>query len=162
MSSANPAQNSPELLLDGLNIAWWCGSPPSLRLPLSLWLGLSGQGRRATVVFDASTPYQLPAAERDIYAAWLADGTGIVQVASGQSADAWLLQAALQGGGAVISRDRFREYRRACRSVVRNPARRLDGFVAEDRIQVPALGQVVPLHPDAMQAWAQFRQHRGA
>ena len=147
----------PEALLDALNIAWWCGAPPSLRLPLAAADALLAAGRTPRLVFDASAPYQLPEAEGPVYEAGLSRGSGVLQVPSGETADRFLLEAAKAGGGCIVSRDRFRDHRRGYKSIVRNPLRRLDGFVSEDRLRLPVLELDVALPPTAEAAWRQLQ-----
>lgn len=144
---------APDCLLDALNIAWWCGAPPSLRLPLAIARGLIRAGKPPLLVFDASTRHQLPETEHAVLAGLLDRPQLALQVASGEHADGVLLAQAKAVGGIVISRDRFRDHRRKYRAIVRNPERRIDGFVSDDVIRVPALSLAEPLPATAAAAW---------
>lgn len=135
-------------MLDGLNLAYWAGLPPSLRVPLGLLAALLERGDRPVAVFDASARHQLPPDEQRCYAALLQSPLAI-QVPSGESADGHLLKLAVDAGACVISRDRFREFRRKYRAVTRNPDRRLDGIVRDDQIVVPGADLVAGLPASA-------------
>nr|MBV6631242.1 hypothetical protein [Oceanococcus sp. HetDA_MAG_MS8] len=143
--------------VDALNLGYWCGPPPSLRVPLTALQGLLEQGRRAILVFDASAVHQFLEAERGLYAELLQASDCCLQVPSGTSADIFLLEAAKADGGVVISRDRFREHRRRFRSIVHAAQRRMDGFVAEDHLHIERLQLRQPLPPSAAQAWEQLQ-----
>ena len=119
-----------------MNLAYWAGLPPSLRVPLGLMAALLARGDRPFAVFDANARYQLPPDEQPCYAALL-QGPWASEVPSGDSADGHLLKLAVDSGACVISRDRFREFRRKYRTVTRNPERKLDGTVHDDQIFVP-------------------------
>jgi len=145
------------LSIDALNIAYWCGSPPGLRLPIALLCGAIAAGHQAELIFDASTRYQLPD-DAALYAALLRDAPQIViEVASGRTADALLLRHARATGGSLISNDRYRDHRRRFRKLIDDPARLLPGFVRDDRIYVPALALEVPLPASSMLAWAELK-----
>jgi hypothetical protein len=152
----DPIPLATPIWVDALNLGYWCGAPPSLRIPLSALRGLLAQGRLARLVFDASAAHQLPESEREIYAALRQRGPWCLQVPSGTSADLSLLEAAKADGGVIISRDRFREHRRGFRSIVHAAKRRLDGFVAADQLHIERLGLCLPLSPSAAQAWQQL------
>lgn len=152
----DPIPFATPIWVDALNLGYWCGAPPSLRIPLSALRGLLAQGRLARLVFDASAVHQLPESEREIYAALRQRCAWCLQVPSGTSADLSLLEAAKADGGVIISRDRFREHRRGFRSIVHAAKRRLDGFVAEDQLQIERLGLSVPLASSAEKAWEQL------
>ncbi len=142
-------------VIDGLNLAYWCGAPPTLRVPLAAWSAVLSRGATARLVFDASTPYQLPEAEQVVYAQMLADAPQqVLQVPGGESADGHLLALAKSSGGAILSRDRFREYRRGWRVVRR---RRYAGVVAQDQLLLPELELQAPLEASAHAAWLALR-----
>lgn len=142
------------LSLDALNIAYWCGNPPDLRLPIALLRGAIAAGHQAELIFDASTRYRLPD-DAALYAALLRDSPQIViEVPSGRTADALLLRRARATGGGLISNDRYRDHRRRYRKLIDDPARLLPGFVRNDRIHIPALALEVPLPASSMLAWA--------
>ena len=148
---------APVLLVDALNVAYWCGAPPTLRLPLGLAIGLLGQGSCVGLIFDASAGYQLPASEHAVYTQLLQSPALALQVPSGHSADRQLLTQAKAMKAAVISRDRFRQHRRKFRSIVGSLTRSLSGGVMGDQIHVPQLGLSCPLPADIDQAWAAWR-----
>ena len=140
-------------------MAYWCGRPPSLRLPLAVAGGLLTRAARTWLVFDASTVHQLAPDEHAIYQALLELPTVATQVPAGESADRTLLETAKAAGGCIVSRDRFREHRRRFRSIVGHSDRCLDGWVANDRIIVPGLDLDVVLPESAAVAWAQVQRH---
>lgn len=142
------ADQLPTHVLDGLNLAYWAGLPPSLRVPLGLMAALLARGDRPFVVFDASARYQLPPDEQPSYANLL-QSSWATEVPSGDSADGHLLKLAVDAGACVISRDRFREFRRKYRAVTRNPDRELDGTVHDDQIFVPGADLVAVLPASA-------------
>ncbi|MEN8821632.1 MAG: hypothetical protein ABF271_11055 [Abyssibacter sp.] len=143
--------------MDALNVAYWCGSPPTLRLPLGLAIGLLGQGYRVGLIFDASARYQMPASEHAVYGQLLQYPALALQVPSGSSADRQLLTQAKTLQAAVISRDRFRQHRPKFRSIVGSPTRSLSGGVLGDQIHLPQLGFSGLLPADIEQAWAAWR-----
>ncbi len=145
-------------LVDALNVAYWCGAPPSLRLPLALLHQLLADGHRAELVFDASARYPL-AAERSVYEPLLQQRAHGFEVPSGRTADGVLLREARKRGACIISRDRFRDHRRRYRKLIDDGSRLLPGFVASDRLQVPALGLNTALATSAEVAW-QLLQRR--
>ena len=143
------------LLIDALNVAYWCGTPPGLRLPIALLNGAIAAGHQAELVFDASAPYRLPD-EAALYAALLQMAPWVCVVPSGRTADAMLLRKARATGGCIVSNDRYRDHRRRYRKLIDDPARLLPGWVREDCIQVPALALAIPLPVSAAQAFAEL------
>lgn len=139
---SDPSVPAP-LLIDGLNVAYWGGPPPTLRLPFSLFHALRQRGDSVLLVFDASTVHRCPAAEVAAYLQALVTLPDVVQVPSGQSADRWLLRRATQTGGRIISRDHFADHRRRHRRLIDDPTRRLEGFVQGENLHLPALEVVV-------------------
>lgn len=133
------------VLIDGLNVAYWRGAPPSLFLPLSVAAALHRHGHRVRLVFDASTPHRVPAEQREVYAAMLRSGQA-EQTPSGVPADRHLLKLARATGAAIVSRDHFRDHRARYRKLVDDPERRLDGFVDDDVVRIPGLAAEGPLH----------------
>lgn len=146
-----------QLLVDALNLAYWCGTPPSLRVPLSVLAQLVAAGHEAQLVFDASAPYRLEQ-ERAIYTRLLEHHRHVVEVPSGRAADKALLKAAAATGAVIISRDRFRDHRRKYRRIIDDPARIVDGWVQEGCVQLPALALVVPLAASAAEAWERLQR----
>jgi hypothetical protein len=138
---------APLLLIDALNVAYWRGAPPSLRLPLALATGLIDRERTVRMIFDASTPFRLPSDERDAYRQLLAQPGLAVEVASGVPADRQLLRLARASGSVIISRDRFREHRARYRRLIDDPERLLGGHVSADTLLLPHLDLAIPLLP---------------
>ena len=132
------------VLIDGLNVAYWRGSPPSLRLPLAVADALRRRGHAVQLVFDASAPHRLPADERAAYTALLQSGLAI-QTPNGVPADRQLLRLARAGGAAIISRDRFRDHRSRYRRLIDDPARLFDGYVDAGILKIAALCIDAPL-----------------
>jgi len=145
------------LLIDAMNLAYWCGAPPSLRVPLSLLAYCVGAGIDARLYFDASAVHRLPVDEHDLYGRLLhehADRAGAVP--SGRSADGVMLRDARRSGACIISRDRYRDHRRRYRKLIDDPTRLLSGHVAADQIHVAALDLHAPLAETAAAAWQQL------
>lgn len=140
------------VLIDALNLAYWCGTPPSLRIPMAAMCGLLSAGLRAWLVFDASAPHRL-GAELALYAHLLRHPLHVIEVPSGQPADRVLLRRATGLGARVLSRDRFRDHRRRHRRLIDDTARLLAGEVREDRLHLPGLGLTIELPPTAQSAW---------
>jgi len=144
------------IIVDALNVAYWCGTPPQLRLPLTLLTALLEQEHRVTLFFDASAPYQLTESDRPLYGEVLSH-PGVVAVPSGKRADGVMLKAARDSGGCIVSRDRFRAERRRFRRIIDDPARILAGSVANDTLHVPALRISAVLPASSREAWDRIR-----
>lgn len=140
-------------LVDALNVAYWCGAAPSLRLPLSLALALRGGGWAVQLVFDASARHRLPTGEQAVYTALLAAPDVALEVPSGRSADGELLKRARASGARIVSRDGFADHRRRYRKLIDDPSRCLGGAVRGDELEVPGLGLTGPLFAEADRAW---------
>lgn len=100
-----------DYLLDGSNLAWLRGPPPSLQVLDEVVGLLAGLDPAATVaiVCDASLPHQLAAAESERW--WHAVATGRHLVAApGTDADVMLLELARRWSCTVVSRDRFDDW----------------------------------------------------
>ncbi len=133
------------VLVDALNVAYWCGNPPQLRLPLALLQALAARDLSALLCFDASTPHRLADDDSAAYARLRTDADRCVEVASGTSADTYLLERARATGARIISRDRFRQHHRRHRRLIHDPQRLLAGWVSQERLYVPGLDIDVPL-----------------
>ncbi|WP_293371861.1 hypothetical protein [Nevskia sp.] len=145
MDSRCPPVLDPGLILiDALNVAYWCGAPPSLRLPISLLTGLQRAGHHALLYFDASAPYRL-SDEGALYQRLITNTELTVVAPSGRTADALLLRHARTHGARIVSNDRFRDHRRRFRKLIDDPVRLFGGSVLEDRLRVPMLGLDVAL-----------------
>lgn len=154
---ANPVDSrpadAPTILVDALNVAFWCGSPASLRLPIALLYALLAKQQPAQLYFDASTPYQLDPEELEIYVALLAQVAWSYQAPSGTSADSILLQHARRHNACIVSRDRFRDHRKRYRKLINEPGRVVSGWVEQDVLQVPDLSCAAPLAATTRAAW---------
>lgn len=143
------------IFIDGLNVAYWCGSPPQLRLPASLLLALVERGHPAHLYFDASARYRF-AQDQAAYDQLIRYREHVTEVPSGRRADGVMLQKARSHGAVIISRDRFRDYRSRFRRLIDDPARLLDGSVAHEVMRVPSLDLHVPLAACPEQAVARL------
>lgn len=145
-----------DVAIDALNLAYWAGRVPTLRVPLALAAALAERGDRPVLFFDATLRHRYPH-ELDIAMAVTAGGEGIVIAPAGVPADRLLLRHARDIGGVMVSRDRFGDHRRRFRRLIDDPTRRVDGFVADDHLQIPPLAVVVRLPPSATEAWQAWR-----
>lgn len=143
------------ILVDALNVAYWCGAPPSLRLPLTLMVHLLAGGYPALLYLDASARYRLQG-EADVYAHLMGHPRHVVEVMSGRTADGAMLRHATSSGACIVSRDRFRDHRRRYRKLIDDPARLMPGAVAQDRLLVPSLGIDASLPASAHEAWTRL------
>jgi hypothetical protein len=148
------------LLIDAMNVAYWCGQPPSLRFPLSLLNHRLAAGLPALLYFDASARYRLKT-EAAIYDALAPYTELFVEVPSGRTADGVMLRHARARGGCIVSRDRYRDYRSRYRKLIDDPTRLLTGAVSNERLYVPALAIGVAVAASADEALQQLaeRQH---
>ncbi|MDM4768971.1 hypothetical protein [Solimonas sp. SE-A11] len=138
--------------MDALNLAYWTGQPPSLRAPLTLLARLLEQGQDAVLYFDANARYRL-GDERAVYELLLEHPRHCIEVASGKRADGVLLRMATACKGCVVSRDKYRDFRKRYRRLIDDPARLLGGGVRERCLRVPQLQIDVPLPASAQEAW---------
>lgn len=148
---AHAPMDARPVLIDALNLAYWCGAPPSLRIPMAAMSGLLSAGLRAWLVFDSSARYRL-GAESGLYAHLLRHTEHVIEVPSGQPADRLLLRRATRLGARVLSRDRYRDHRRRHRRLIDDPARLLAGEVREDQLHLPRLALTIELPPTAQAA----------
>ncbi|HUP90956.1 MAG TPA: hypothetical protein VM074_01815 [Solimonas sp.] len=137
--------------IDALNVAYWCGSPPALRIPLGLMAALLAAGHRATLYFDASARYRL--GNVGVYELLLKHSGHVIQAPSGRRADQLMLRDARASGALIVSRDHFRDHRRRYRKLIDDPARVLTGEVRDDRVRVPSLSLDAPLPASDEAAW---------
>lgn len=145
------------IVIDALNVAYWCGRPAQLRLPLVLANALRERGHAVLLCFDASTPYKVAEQERMIYERLLQPSPLVLPVPSGTPADRVMLRHARAHGACIVSRDKFADHRKRYRKLVDDPARLLSGFVFADALQIPGLGLHAPLLPSAVQALERLR-----
>ncbi|HKY91330.1 MAG TPA: hypothetical protein VJM11_09835 [Nevskiaceae bacterium] len=143
---------SARVLIDALNVAYWCGEPPTLRVPLALAVALLASGVEAILYFDANAKYRLPD-EGDVYARLVAFGSLCVEVPSGRRADGVMLRDARDTGAVIVTRDRFRDHRQRYRKLIDDPSRVVGGTVRDDRVRVPSLDLDAPLPASAEAAW---------
>ncbi len=144
------------IFIDALNLAYWCSNPPSLRLPLTVLAALLAQRRSAKLYFDASARHQLKD-EAGIYADLLQHSTEVIEVPSGKPADRVLLRDATTHGACILSRDKYRDYRKRYRRITDDPSRLLSGAVANHRVLVPALAIDSALPASVQDAWEQCK-----
>jgi len=144
--------NTQQVFIDALNVAYWCGNPPSLRFPLSLLAQLLKQGYHAVLYFDANARYLL-GEEAGIYEQLMQLPERCIQAPSGRRADGVMLKHATAAGASVISRDKYRDYRKRYRRLIDDPTRLLPGDVTNDHVRVPGLGLDMPLASSAQEAW---------
>jgi hypothetical protein len=147
------------ILVDGLNVAYWCGAPAGLRLPLILMTALIERGEPALLCFDASTPHRLTAEDRAVYDELTAGSAFLIEVPSGKPADRIMLRHARLHDGRIVTRDKFADHRRRYRRLVDDPARLLSGYVAQDVLHVPALSIETALPASAREAWLRLRAY---
>ncbi len=140
------------LFVDALNVAYWCGQPASLRLPITLIAGLLAAGHDARLCFDASARHQLNDDEH--YRRLIMLDALAFEVPSGIPADRVLLRQANARHGAILSRDRFRDHRRRYRRLIDDPSRLFAGYIRNDRLLLPTLALDLPLPATTGQAWA--------
>jgi len=148
---------SSDILIDALNAAWWCGSPPSLRIPVGLLVAFLSRGDRAWLYFDASAPHQLTH-ESGEYAGLLLWKDHVVQVPGGTPADRLLLRHARDRSARIVSRDRFGDHRKRFRRLIDDPSRVFAGCVEADTLRVPGLGLVAPLPASSAAALGFLRE----
>lgn len=139
------------VLIDALNLAYWCGPPPSLRLPLALMTQLLAEGAEALLVFDAGARHQLPH-EAAHYAELMQHPHHCIEVSSGRTADGVLLRLARANGAGIVSRDHYGDHRRRYRKLIDDPTRLLPGFVKDEQLHLPNLDLRLPLPPSASAA----------
>lgn len=142
--------------IDALNVAYWCGNPPSLRLPMTLMTRLLSDGHPVQMYFDASARYTLTD-EADLYGQLMQHPQHCIEVPSGRSADAVMLRFARSSGACMLSRDKYRDHRKRYRKLIDDPSRLMSGFVKEDCLVVPSLALNAPLPSSAQQAWGQLK-----
>jgi L-alanine-DL-glutamate epimerase-like enolase superfamily enzyme len=135
----------PVVVIDAMNLAYWCGAPPSLRIALSVAAALRARGQTLRLFFDANAAYVFPEQERALYAGLLAQCDFVTQAPSGSDADPLLLRYARDCNGVIISRDHYKDHRKRFRRLIKAPERRVQGFVQEDVVTIEALGLHAPL-----------------
>lgn len=143
------------VFIDALNVAYWCGDPPTLRLPLALMTHLLAARHQALLYFDASARYRL-GDEAGLYERLMQHPRYFVEVPSGKSADGVMLRHATASGACIISKDKYRDYRKRYRRLIDDPVRLMSGMVEGDRLLVPALVLDVPLPASGHEAWGQL------
>lgn len=154
-SAAQHPARARKIFIDALNLAYWCGAPPSLRAPVVLLTQLLARGDAATLYFDASARHRLRD-EVGLYVRLLEHPDHVVEVPSGRSADRVMLRHATSSGACVVSRDKYRDHRRRFRKLIDDPTRLVSGAVADDFVLVPALALRAPLPASAQEALARL------
>jgi hypothetical protein len=120
-----------------------------------LLAALRAEGYETVLVFDANAKYQLTN-DGEVYAQLAARADLCLEVPSGRRADDVMLRDARDTGAAIVTRDRFRDYRQRYRKLIDDPARVFGGTVREDRMRVPALKLDIALPATAEEAWARI------
>ncbi len=141
------------IFIDALNLSFWCGNPPSLRLPLTALIHLQLRGYEVRLFFDASTVHRL-ADEADLYRRLLPYSDVFIEAPSGTTADRLLLRQARAREACILSRDHFRDHRKRYRKLIDEPGRLISGSIERDRLRLPLLSLDVPLAGSAEAAWA--------
>jgi hypothetical protein len=145
------------IFIDALNVAYWCGDPPSLRIPMTLMTHLGAGGHQPVLWFDASARYRLEHEAR-AYAQLAKHPEHAVEVPSGRPADREMLRRATSSGACVVSRDQYRDHRRRYRKLIDDSARLMSGGVADGRVRVPSLALDAPLPSSVEEAWLQLER----
>lgn len=143
-------------MIDALNVAYWCGSPPSLRWPVALMAALLSQRHVVQMVFDASARYRLKD-EAGLYEQLMQNPAYFIEVPTGRSADEVLLKQARASGGCIVSRDHYGDHRRRFRKLIDDPSRLMTGWVRDNHLQVPALSLDVAVPSSAQEAWERLQ-----
>ena len=154
-AAAPKAVNANLIYVDALNVAYWRGNPPSLRMPVTLLAQLIADGYQVLIYFDASARYRL-GDEAGLYERLMQHSRFCIEVPSGKSADAVMLRQANTNGARVLSKDKYRDHRRRYRRLIDDPARLMSGGVREGRLRVPALSLDVALPSSAEEALTQL------
>jgi len=141
------------IFIDALNLAYWCGDPPTLRVPLSVMVHLLAGGRPALLYFDASARHRL-GSEAGLYARLMQHPRYCIEVPSGRTADGVMLRQATASGACILSKDQYRDHRKRYRRLIDDPARLIAGTVEDERVRVPLLALDVPLPASVDAAWA--------
>ncbi|MGQ0530808.1 MAG: NYN domain-containing protein [Panacagrimonas sp.] len=144
------------VFVDALNLCWWCGKPPSLRIPMALMQHLLGTGHRAVLYFDASAPHQLRD-EAALYGELREHARYCIEAPSGIPADRLMLRHATTQSACVVSRDHYRDHRRRYRKLIDDPTRLISGHVEADQVRLPTWDVRQPLSASAATAWDSLR-----
>ncbi len=147
---------APPVFIDALNVAYWSGNPPSLRMPLALMGHLLATGHAVISYFDASARYRLQD-EAGLYERLLQYPRHFIEVPSGRTADGVMLRQARSSGACIISRDRYRDHRRRYRRLIDDPSRRMTGTLEDGQLLLPLLGLRMPLPSTLDEAWARLK-----
>ncbi|MGH8432560.1 MAG: NYN domain-containing protein, partial [Solimonas sp.] len=143
------------IFIDALNVAYWCGDPPSLRMPMTVMTHLLTAGHQALLYFDASARYRL-GSEAGLYERLAQHPRYVIEVPSGSAADAVMLRHATSSGACILSRDQYRDYRKRYRRLIDDPTRLMAGTVEQDRLLVPFLALDMALPASVHEAWEQL------
>lgn len=102
------------VIIDGSNVLHWADNKPDLKLVKTLVRGLSRQGLRAGVIFDANAGYKISSRywdDADFARALRLPADRVLVVPKGTPADEYILEAARKLKARVISNDRFRDWK---------------------------------------------------
>ncbi len=153
---SHPVRSVQAIFIDALNLAYWCSSTPSLRVPFALATNLLSQGYQAILYFDASARHKL-ADEAELYAELMQHPVFCVEVPKGIPADREMLKQANRQAACIVSRDKFRDHRKRYRRLIDDPARLFSGSVSNDRLLIPGLSIDIVLPASAVVAWSGLR-----
>ena len=153
-NSAVPAQRP--IFIDALNLCYWCGKPPSLRIPFALMQHFLEAGHAAVLYFDANARHQLHD-EAGLYAQLREYPQICVEAPSGIPADRVMLRHATTQNACVVSRDHYRDHRRRYRKLIDDPTRLISGHVEADRLKLAFLNIDLLLAESAELAWNRLR-----
>jgi hypothetical protein len=159
VSLIQPAAATP-VFIDALNLAYWSGHPPSLRMPLALMGHLLAAGHAVMGYFDASARYRLQD-EAGLYERLLQYPRHFVEVPSGRTADGVMLRLATASGGCIISRDKYRDHRRRYRRLIDDPSRLMAGTLEDGQLLLPSLAIRMPLPSSLEEARARLEPFLG-
>lgn len=145
------------VFIDALNLAYWCGRKPSLRVPLAVAIHLLTRNRQAQLYFDASARRRL-ADESELYSKLVQFPVCCVVVPKGIPADREILKQANRHNALILSRDKFRDHRKRFRRLIDDPTRLVSGNVHNDRLLIPGLAIDIPLPTSAQAALEELRE----
>jgi len=130
------------IVIDGLNVCYWGDSEtPDLSIVLDVASYLVEHGITFICYFDANTRYVIEEHQRVFYRNLLRGehSDRFVEVPGGATADEFILDEASRTGSAVLSNDRYRDFRSRF-PWLKDESRLFKGLVVGDRIQIPGLG----------------------
>ncbi len=127
-----------DILVDGSNVMHWQDNAPALATIRAVVEVLKARGFAPGVIFDANAGYLLFGRYRDDF--YLAQRLGLPEaqvlvVPKGEPADRFLLQVARERGLAIVTNDRYRDWREA-HPEVGQPGRLIRGGVTGGQVSL--------------------------